>query len=91
MFTGILSDKIGRRYFALVGPAFIIAGMAVLGTAQTMPVGIGGMALAGAGMGICQVIGISGVAEIVAVNHRGRILGSIYLLFSPMAPAPAYG
>jgi MFS family permease len=90
-FTGALSDQIGRRYLGMVGPALIIVGMAVLAKARTMPVGIGGMAIAGAGGGISQVIGISGVCEIVPAKYRGRFIGTIYLLFSPMAPAPAYG
>jgi len=89
--AGILSDKIGRRYLALTGPLLIITGMAVFGTAQTMPVAIGGMAIAGAGGGISQTIGVAGVAEIVPVKHRGKFLGTVYLCFSPMAAAPSYG
>jgi len=90
-FVGVLSDKLGRRYIGLCGPILVITGMAVFGTAHEMPVAIGGMAIAGTGAGISQVIGISGVAEIVPAKHRGKIIGSIYLFFSPMAPAPAYG
>jgi len=90
-FIGTLSDRLGRRYIAPCGPALIIVGMAVFGTAKQMPVAIGGMAIAGTGAGISQVIGIAGVAEIVPVKHRGKFIGSIYLLFTPMAPATTYG
>ena len=90
-FTGHLSDLIGRRYLGIVGTALVLIGMTVVGTAQEMSVAVGGMAMAGAGSGIAQVIGIAGVMEVVPVRMRARFLCTIYLLFSPMAPAPAYG
>lgn len=89
-FAGHLSDLIGRRYLGIVGTAFVLIGMTVVGTAHDMSVAVGGMAMAGAGSGIAQVIGIAGVMEVVPVKMRARFLCTIYLLFSPMAPAPAY-
>ena len=35
-FVGSLSDLIGRRYVALIGASFIVLGMIVSSTAQTM-------------------------------------------------------
>jgi len=90
-FAGHLSDLIGRRHLGILGAALVLVGMIVVGTAHQMNVAIGGMAMAGAGSGIAQVIGIAGVAEVVPVRMRARFLCTIYLIFSPMAPAPGYG
>lgn len=51
-FVGSLSDLFGRRYVALAGSAFIVLGMIVVSTAQTMNIVIGGMVFAGIGAGI---------------------------------------
>ena len=40
-FVGSLSDLMGRRYVALIGAAFIVIGMIVCSTAQTMNIFIG--------------------------------------------------
>jgi hypothetical protein len=90
-FAGAVSDLIGRRYPAIFGTILIIIGMVVVGTAHEMNVAIGGQAVAGVGAGICQTIGISGIAELVPVNQRGRYIGTVFMLFSPMAAANAYG
>jgi len=90
-FAGAVSDLIGRRYPGVFGTVLIIVGMAVVGTAHQMNVAIGGMAIAGVGAGVCQVIGIAGIAELVPVNQRGRYIGTVFMLFSPMAPSTAYG
>lgn len=89
--AGAVSDLIGRRYIGLLGLLLIIAGMIVVGTAHSMPVGIGGMALAGVGSGLAQTVGVAGVCEMVPVRSRGKYLGIIYLFFIVMAPASAYG
>lgn len=88
---GSLSDLMGRRYLGVFGAGLVVAGMAIVGTAHNMPVAIGGMAVTGAGAGISQVIGISAILELVPVKQRGRYLGTVFLLYSPMAAAPAYG
>jgi hypothetical protein len=87
--AGAVSDLVGRRYIGLSGVLLIIAGMIVVGTAHTMS--IGGMALAGVGSGLAQTVGVAGACEMVPVKHRGAYLGTIYLVFTPMAPASAYG
>jgi MFS family permease len=90
-FAGAVSDLIGRRYVALQGAGLIIIGMIVVGTAHRMPIAIAGMAISGVGAGLSQVVGLAGVAELVPVYHRGKYLGKIFLLFSPMAASSAYG
>lgn len=89
-FAGAVSDLIGRRYPAIFGTILIIIGMAVVGTAHEMNVAIGGQAIAGVGGGICQTVGIAGIAELVPVNQRGRYIGTVFMLFSPMAASTAY-
>lgn len=89
-FAGAVSDLIGRRYPAIFGTILIIVGMAVVGTAHRMDVAIGGMAIGGVGAGVCQTIGLSGIAELVPVNQRGRYIGTVFMLFSPMAASTAY-
>ena len=89
-FAGAVSDLIGRRYPAIFGTILIIIGMAVVGTAHEMNVAIGGQAIAGVGGGICQTVGIAGIAELVPVNQRGRYMGTVFMLFSPMAASTAY-
>jgi MFS family permease len=90
-FAGAVSDLVGRRYVALLGAGLVITGMIVVGTAHHMPIAIGGMAISGVGAGLSQVVGLAGVAELVPVHHRGKYLGKIFLLFSPMAASSAYG
>lgn len=90
-FAGAVSDLIGRRYPAVFGTVLVIIGMVVVGTAHQMNVAIGGMAIAGVGAGICQTLGIAGIAELVPVNQRGRYIGTVFMLFSPMAASTAYG
>ena len=49
-------------------------GMLVVGTAHTMEVAIGGMAIAGAGAGLSELIGAAGVAELAPVRSRGKYI-----------------
>jgi MFS family permease len=88
---GALSDLIGRRFLGVMGACLVIAGLAVVGTAQNMPVAIAGMAVTGTGAGICQVIGISGILELVPLRRRGKYMAIVWLVYLPMAPAPGYG
>ena len=54
---GAMSDLIGRRFLGVLGAGWVIFGLAIVGTAHSMTVAIAGMAITGAGAGICQVIG----------------------------------
>jgi MFS family permease len=90
-FAGALSDLIGRRYLAIFGAAVVTTSMIVVGTSHEMKISILGMALAGAGGAFTGVIGFAGICELVPVKNRGKYIGSVFLAFSPMAPASAYG
>jgi MFS family permease len=90
-FAGALSDLVGRRYLGMLGAAVVVVGMIVVGLANSMEVAIIGMAITGAGGAFTGVIGFSGICELVPVHSRGRYIGSIFLVFFPMAPASAYG
>lgn len=65
--------------------------MIIVGTAHRMPVAIGGMAVAGAGAGLSELIGAAGVAELAPVKSRGKYIGTIFLLILPFAASAAYG
>ena len=90
-FAGALSDIVGRRYVALSGPLFTIIGAVILGTAHHMEIAIAGCAIAGVGAGISQSVGLAGAAEMVPVRMRGRVIGTIFMGFCPLAGASAFG
>jgi MFS family permease len=90
-FAGAISDLIGRRYVALLGAGLVVVGMIVVGTAHRMNVAIGGMAIAGAGAGLAELIGAAGVAELAPVKARGKYIGTIFLLILPFSASAAYG
>lgn len=90
-FAGAISDLIGRRYVALLGALFVVIGMIVVGTAHRMDVAIGGMAIAGTGAGLGELIGAAGVAELAPVKKRGLYVGSVFILILPFAASAAYG
>ena len=90
-FAGAISDLIGRRYVALLGAGLVVIGMIIVGTAHQMDVAIGGMAIAGAGAGLSELIGAAGVAELAPVRSRGKYIGTIFLLILPFAASAAYG
>jgi MFS family permease len=90
-FAGAISDLIGRRYVALLGAGLVVVGMIVVGTAHRMDVAIGGMAIAGAGAGLAELIGAAGVAELAPVRARGKYIGTIFLLILPFSASAAYG
>lgn len=89
-FAGALSDLIGRRYLGVFGASLVMAGMFIVGFADTMQMAIIGMAVAGAGGGFSGVVGISGILELIPVKSRGKYIGSVFMAFFPMAPASAY-
>ena len=90
-FAGSLSDVIGRRYLGIAGAVIVTVGMVVVGTAHKMPIAILGMGIAGAGSGITGVTGFAGIVELVPVNSRGRYMGTIFMVFTPLAASAAYG
>jgi hypothetical protein len=81
----------GRRYVALIGAALVCIGMIIVGTAHRMDVAIGGMAVAGAGAGLGELVAAAGVAELAPVRNRGYYIGAIFLLILPFSASAAYG
>lgn len=59
-FTGYLQDLVGRREITLIGSAVICVGIAVVGSAHSFGQGVTGMALAGAGAGVCELTALAG-------------------------------
>ena len=90
-FAGYISDLLGRRYVSLAGALLVVIGMIIVGTAHQMQVAIGGMAVAGAGAGLAELIGAAGVAELAPVKYRGFYIGTIFLLILPFSASAAYG
>jgi len=90
-FAGAISDLIGRRYVALLGALFVCIGMIIIGTAHRMEVAIGGMAIAGVGAGLGELIGAAGIVELAPVKSRGKYIGAAFLLILPFSASAAYG
>ena len=90
-FAGAMSDLMGRRYLALLGAAFIIIGMIVVGTAKRMDVAIGGTAITGVGGALAELVGFAGIAELAPVRSRGKYLGTALLFSLPFSASQAYG
>lgn len=78
-FVGYLQDLLGRRNITLAGSIIIMAGIALIGSAHSFGQAVGGMALSGAGAGICELTSLAGYTE-----HRNAFLFEIlYLLTEP--------
>lgn len=90
-FAGAISDLIGRRYVSMLGALLVVIGMIIVGTAKRMDVAIGGMAIAGTGAGLAELIGAAGVAELAPVRSRGKYIGTIFFLILPFSASAAYG
>ncbi|KAM7208910.1 Major facilitator superfamily domain containing protein [Naviculisporaceae sp. PSN 640] len=90
-FVGSLSDIFGRRWVAISGSFFIIAGQIMCGLANTMDVFIGGMAVSGVGTGISELTTLAGVADIVPVSKRGYYTAVVVLSVLPFIPSVLVG
>jgi len=86
-----MSDLMGRRYAALLGALLVVIGMILVGFAHQINTAIGGMALAGVGAGLAEVIGTAGIAELAPVEGRGKYVGLAYALVLPFAASSGYG
>ena len=89
-FVGAISDLVGRRYICIIACLFIIAGCAVLGTAQRMPVAIGGMAIEGVGAALGELTSAAAVGELAPVRHRGYYIGAIFTMILPFCMSTMY-
>jgi MFS family permease len=89
--AGSVTDLIGRRHAALLGPIIIIVGLIVIGTAHRIDVAIGGSALVGTGAGLAETIGVAGLMELAPTKSRGKYVGTSILLDIPFGAALTYG
>lgn len=90
-FVGSLSDLFGRRYVAISGAAFIVLGMIIVSTAQTMNIVIGGMVFAGIGAGINELTALAATSELAPTAKRGKYVGILVFTIVPFCPSVLYG
>ncbi|CAN8097341.1 unnamed protein product [Discula destructiva] len=89
-FVGSLSDLFGRRYIAIAGALFVILGMIIVSTAQTMNIVIGGQVFAGIGAGINELTALAAASEIAPVSQRGKYIGTLVLTITPFCLSALY-
>jgi len=65
-------------------------GMIIVGVARSIELAIAGMAIAGLGSGIAQVIGVAGIAELAPVKSRGKYIGSAFVLLLPFGASSVW-
>ncbi|MCJ1363734.1 hypothetical protein MMC16_002843 [Acarospora aff. strigata] len=90
-FVGSLSDLLGRRYVAIIGAAFIVIGMIVCSTAQTMNIFICGMTLAGVGAGINELTALAATSELAPTRKRGKYVAVLIFTIIPFCPSVLWG
>ncbi|KAG4424037.1 hypothetical protein IFR04_002879 [Cadophora malorum] len=86
-FVGALSDLIGRRWVAIAGGMFIVIGMIVCSTAQSMNIFIAGMALAGVGAGINELTALAATSELAPTRKRGKYVAVLIFTILPFCPS----
>ncbi|KAF2741182.1 putative MFS drug efflux pump [Polyplosphaeria fusca] len=86
-FVGSLSDLLGRRYVAIIGACFIILGMIIVSTAQTMNILVCGMALAGVGAGINELTALAATSEMAPTSQRGKYVAILVFTIIPFCPS----
>lgn len=89
-FTGYLQDLVGRREITLIGSVLICLGIALVASAHAFAQGVAGMAIAGAGAGICELTALAGLSDIVPVKHRGYALALMIACILPFTPYVLY-
>lgn len=90
-FTGYLQDLVGRREITLFGSVIICVGIALVASAQMFGQAVSGMAIAGAGAGICELTALAGLSDIVPVKQRGLALALMVACILPFTPYVIYG
>ncbi|KAF3913350.1 hypothetical protein ABW20_dc0104983 [Dactylellina cionopaga] len=86
-FVGSLSDLIGRRNVAMLGALLLLIGMAVCGTAHKMNIFIAGMAISGAGAGICELTALAATSELAPTRKRGKYVAVLIFTIIPFCPS----
>ncbi|KAF8247960.1 MFS general substrate transporter [Wilcoxina mikolae CBS 423.85] len=86
-FVGSLSDLLGRRYVSLIGAGFLMLGMVVASTADTMNIFICGMTFSGMGAGICELTALAVTSELAPARKRGTYVAVLVFTIVPFAPS----
>ena len=89
--AGALSDFLTRRGLLMTGSAIVTMGMIMVGAASKMSVAVGGMAVAGFGAALAEVVAIAALVELSPVRERGTYIGTGFILLLPFSAIPAYG
>jgi MFS family permease len=89
-FTGYLQDLLGRRNITLFGSVTIMIGISLMGGAHSFGMGVAGMAISGAGAGICELTALAGISDIVPVRQRGIVLALMTGSIIPFTPYVVY-
>ncbi|KAF2649930.1 MFS general substrate transporter [Lophiostoma macrostomum CBS 122681] len=90
-FVGSLSDLLGRRYVAIIGASFLVLGMIVASTAQTMNTLICGMTFAGVGAGINELTALAVTSELAPTAKRGKYVAILVFSIIPFCPSVLWG
>jgi MFS family permease len=67
-----------------------MVGIALIGGARNFGMGVTGMALSGAGAGICELTALAGISDIVPVRQRGLALALMTGCIIPFTPYVMY-
>ncbi|KAH7406344.1 fungal trichothecene efflux pump [Phaeosphaeria sp. MPI-PUGE-AT-0046c] len=86
-FVGSISDIVGRRWVAIIGAGFLILGMIVCSTAQTMNIFISGMVFAGIGAGINELTALAVTSELAPTSQRGKYVAILVFTIIPFCPS----
>ncbi|KAH0829233.1 putative major facilitator superfamily transporter [Fonsecaea pedrosoi] len=89
-FVGYLQDLLGRRNITLAGSIVIMLGIALIGSANSFGQAVTGMALSGAGAGVCELTALAGLSDIVPVRRRGFALALMTASILPFTPYVMY-
>lgn len=80
-FVGYLQDLVGRREITLVGSVIIMVGIVLVATAHTFGQAVTGMALSGAGAGICELTALAGFVAVIPHTTSNRLLTTQFPVF----------
>jgi MFS family permease len=86
-FVGSISDIVGRRWVAMIGACFLILGMIVCSTAQTMNIFICGMVFSGIGAGINELTALAVTSELAPTSQRGKYVAILVFTIIPFCPS----
>lgn len=74
LFSGSLSDQVGRKKVVILADFLFTAGALVMATAPTIPVLILGRFIIGGGIGIASQIVPLYISEVAPVEIRGKLI-----------------